>query len=82
MERTMSGLTLDAASSERLRTVREPIELFDDQGLPLGTFTPAAEKPAARGIEAPYTDEEIRRLKDQQGGRTLAEILADLEGRS
>ena len=78
----MSGLTLDAASSERLRTVREPIELFDHQGHPLGTFTPVDKKPVARGIGVPYTDEEIRRLKDQQGGRTLAEILADLEGRS
>jgi hypothetical protein len=77
----MSGLTLDAASSERLRTVREPIELFDHQGLPLGTFTPVNKKGRVRG-EAPYTDDEIRRLKDQQGGRTLAEILADLEGRS
>jgi hypothetical protein len=79
---TMSGLTLDAASSERLRTVREPIELFDHQGLPLGTFTPVDKKGRVRGMEVPYTDEEIRGLKDQHGGRTLAEILADLEGRS
>ncbi|MGC8644343.1 MAG: hypothetical protein ACP5XB_31155 [Isosphaeraceae bacterium] len=78
----MAGLTLDAASSERLRTVREPIELFDHQGLPLGTFTPIDLKGSVRGVEMPYTDEEIHRLKHQQGGRALAEILADLEGRS
>lgn len=70
----MSGLTLDAASSERLRAIREPIEILDHQGIPLGTFTPALK-------EVPYSDEEIRRLKAQQGGRELVEILADLEGR-
>ena len=78
----MPGLTLDAASSERLRTVREPIELFDHQGFPLGTFTPLGKKGPIRGLEIPYTDEEISRLKDQRGGRVLSEILADLEGRS
>jgi hypothetical protein len=81
-ERTMSGMTLDATSSDRLRTVKEPIELFDHQGLPLGTFTPFDRQGLDRKVEVPYTDEEIRRLKDQQGGRTLAEILADLEKRS
>ena len=60
----------------------EPIELFDHQGLPLGTFTPIDKKGCIRGMEVPYTEEEIRRLKEQQGGKTLAEILAGLEGRS
>jgi hypothetical protein len=78
----MSGMTLDAASSERLRSVNEPIELYDHRGLPLGTFTPVAREDLQRRSEVPYTDEEIRRLKDQKGGRTLAEILADLEKRS
>jgi hypothetical protein len=79
---TMSGMTLDATSSERLRTIKEPVELFDHEGLPLGTFTPVARKERDRKIDVPYTAEEIRCLKDQQGGRTLAEILADLERRS
>ena len=75
-------MTLDAASSERLRTIKEPIELFDHRGLPLGTFTPLEQKEHDRRGEMAYTDEEILRLKGQQGGRTLAEILADLEVRS
>jgi hypothetical protein len=78
---TMPGLTLDAAFSAQLRTIREPIELFDHQGCPLGTFTPLGKKEPIRGLEIPYTDEEIGRLKDQRGGRVLSEILADLEGR-
>ena len=76
----MSGLTLDAASSERLRTIREPIRLYDDQGLPLGTFTPAVNEQTTEAGEVPYSDEEIRLLKTQRGGRELDAILADLEG--
>ncbi len=78
----MSSMTLDATAADRLRTVKEPIELFDHHGLPLGTFTPVDQRELYRKIDVPYTDEEIGRLGDQQGGRTLAEILADLEKRS
>ena len=78
----MSGATLDPASSERLRTVRNPVELFDQLGRPLGTLIPFAQKELDRCAEMPCTHEEIRHLKRQNGGRTLAEILADLEDRS
>jgi hypothetical protein len=77
----MSSMTLDSAFSERLRAVKGPTEFFDDQGLPLGTFIPTGRSELPRKGVVPYTDEEIRRLKEQRGGRTLAEILADLETR-
>ena len=47
-----------------------------------GTLYWVDKKDHYRAIEVPYSDEEIRRLKDQKGGRTLAEIFADLEKRS
>ncbi len=78
----MSGLPLDPMVSNQLRKIKEPVELLDEDGLPLGTFTPIDQQALYRAIETPYSDEEIRRLKEQEGGRSLAEIFADLEGRS
>jgi hypothetical protein len=78
----MSGLPLDPAVSNQLRRIKEPVELLDEDGLPLGTFTPVDKKDLYRAVEVPYSDEEIRRLKEQKGGRPLAEILSDLERRS
>lgn len=78
----MAGLPLDPTVSNQLRKLKEPVELLDEDGLPLGTFTPIDKKDLYRAVEIPYSDEEIRRLKEQKGGRTLAEIFADLEGRS
>src|SRR5262249_31346221 len=75
----MSGLTLDPTALNQLRKIKEPVELLDEDGLPLGTFTPVDKKDLYRAIVVPYSDEEILRLKKQEGGRTLAEIIADLE---
>ena len=78
----MPGFTLDPKTSNQLRTIEEPIELLDEDGLPLGTFTPVDKKAFYHAVEVPYSDEEIRQLKEQEGGRTLSEIFADLEKRS
>ncbi len=78
----MTKMVIDASTSEALRKVDAQIELFDEYGLPLGIFTPVDKKDLYRYVEVPYTEEELRRLAEQKGGRTLAEILADLEKRS
>jgi hypothetical protein len=75
---TMTRIVVESPTSELLRQVEAQVELFDEYGLPLGVFTPVDEKELYRHVEIPYTQEELRRLA-QQTGRTLAEILADLE---
>jgi hypothetical protein len=78
----MSRKILDSTMSDQLRQIKEPVELFDPHGLPLGTFTPVDEKSLYRQIEVPFTTEELKRFASEPGGRTLAEILADLEKQS
>jgi hypothetical protein len=75
----MSKMTLDSTTSGRFREVNEQIELIDESGHPLGTFIPVHKTSNYRDVEVPYSSEEIRRLTEQKGGRTVAEILADLE---
>ena len=78
----MPELTLDPTTSKLLRQFKEPIELRDSRGLPLGTFTPVDEKRMDRDIEVPFTTEDLKRFASEPGGRTLPEILAELEKRS
>jgi hypothetical protein len=77
----MARIIVDPTTSALLRWVKEPVELFDD-GLPLGTFTPVDKKTLYRDVEIPFTEEELRRFAEEEGGRTLPEILADLEKQS
>ena len=75
----MPEFILDPTTSDQLRQFQEPVELRDSRGLPLGTFTPFDEKRLYRETEIPFTTEELKRFAAEPGGRTLAEILADLE---
>jgi hypothetical protein len=78
----MAKIIVDPTMSALFRWVKEPVELFDEEGCRLGTFTPIDRKSLYRDVEVPLIDEEIRRRAEQKGGRTLAEILADLEKQS
>jgi hypothetical protein len=78
----MAKIVVNGATAALLRWVKEPVELFDEDGLLLGTFTPIDKKTRDRELEIPLTDEEIRRRAEHKGGRTHAEILADLEKRA
>jgi hypothetical protein len=75
----MTRIVVESPTSQALREVKAPVELFDEYGLPLGVFTPVDNKELYRHVEIPYTTEELKRLAEQEGGRTLKEILADLE---
>jgi hypothetical protein len=78
----MTKITVDPTTSALIRWVKEPVQFVDEDGLLLGTFTPIDKKSLYREVEVPVTDAEIRRRSEQSGGRTLAEILADLEKQS
>jgi hypothetical protein len=75
----MSRISLDSTISDQLRRFKEPVELLDSLGIPLGTFTPVDERKRFGEIRVPFTVEELKRFEKEPGGRTLDEILVDLE---
>jgi hypothetical protein len=78
----MAKIIVDPTTSALLRWVEESVELFDEEGRQLGTFTPVEKECLYRDLETPCSVEELRRRAKQGGGRTLAEIMADLEKRA
>ena len=81
-EQNMTKVLADMQLSQQLREARETIEVIDESGLTLGFFDPLRVAPpgvaAARSI---YSREELEQLRSQKGGRSLAEIMRDLEAR-
>jgi hypothetical protein len=71
---------------ERLRQPGGRVEIRDETGQLAGYFTPpsaqAIESGLYRDVEVPYTDEELDRFAQEPGGRSLDEILKDLEKRA
>ena len=72
-------VTFDAATAAKLGSFKERIEVCDETGRPLGHFTPLGVKSVYEGLNSPFSDEELDRRQREGGGRTLAEVLADLE---
>jgi len=58
------------------------VEICDESGNVLGYFSPKGDRSLYEGIEVPISEEELDRREKEGGGRTLAEILADLENRA
>jgi hypothetical protein len=71
----MTQILLDANLARQLKTAADPVELCDPAGEVVGHFTPV---PRPK-IKVPFTEEEIKKSKQKTGGRSLADILADLE---
>jgi hypothetical protein len=82
MRSNMSKVFLDSATSGAFRQFTEPVELIDESGLPIGTFIPVEKKPLNQTLEIPFATGELQRFKSEAGGRSLGEILADLENQS
>ncbi len=82
----MSSVVLDSQVLERLRQPGGLVEIRDETGQLAGYFTPPGEHPKEsslyRDVEVPFTDEELDRFEQEPGGRSLDEILKDLEKRS
>jgi hypothetical protein len=74
----MSRLVVeDAALKEKMWAVKEEIELVDKAGRRLGWFRPQV--PPIDYTEPEISEEELQRREQEGPGRTLAEIMADLE---
>lgn len=69
----MTRIRLNDAVASELRKAPGPVELVDEAGALVGRFTP---------FEPCISEEEIERRLREGGGRTLKEILADLEKRA
>jgi hypothetical protein len=75
----MSKIILDSTTSGTFRQLHEQVELIDESGLLLGTFIPVAKQRLYETLEIPFSTEELKRFAGEPGGRSLAEILTDLE---
>lgn len=76
----MSLVNLDRPTVAKLGNLNERLELHDETGRLLDFFEPLGN--GERYSEPPITREEIQRRLNAGGGRSLAEILADLEKQS
>jgi hypothetical protein len=76
----MTKLVLDPLLREKLRDVQEA-ELCDESGRTLGHYLSeeAYRRLVYQWANAQITDEELERRLQEPGGRSLAEIQADLE---
>jgi hypothetical protein len=75
----MTKIVIDRVTRRKLRNLAEDMQFTDEDGKILGNFTPAL-KDSRR--EPQINEEEIQRRLRDGGGRSLAEIMSDLEKRS
>jgi hypothetical protein len=76
----MTQITLDDSTVAKLRGLNDLVELRDEAGHILGHFHPLLVPRDADGkIISPISDEEMEQLRNERTGRSLNEILADLQ---
>ena len=74
----MSILVLDQSAIQKLKAVATMAEVRDEQGTLVGYFHPAVTPETVDQYECPLSEEELRRVASEGGGRPLADILSDL----
>jgi hypothetical protein len=78
----MTRVIIDAMVGDKLHDLTETVELCDTSGRVLGRFTPAFNASMYESLEPQISEVELLRREQRGGGRTLAEIMADLEKRA
>jgi hypothetical protein len=78
----MTRIIVDGSLGSKLGNLAEPVELCDPYGRVLGRFTPTFDPSLYERLEPQISEEELIRREQGGGGRTLAEIVADLEKRA
>lgn len=79
----MSKIVIDPDLHRRLHGLNETVAIEDEEGKTLGRFVP--EEDYHRMLYAyliktcPVSEEQIQRIRAEKGGRSLQEILVDLE---
>ena len=77
----MNRIVVDESVKTQFLRALEPCEVVDAAGNKLGYFMRELDSSLYEGLEPPFSEEELRRADEEEGGRPLADILADLEGR-
>jgi hypothetical protein len=77
----MHTIIIDPTVQPMFGSTPEQMKICDLNGRLLGYFLPTVEVSQYRGVESPNSAEELRRRDAAGGGRSLQEILADLESR-
>lgn len=75
----MNRVIVDPVTRTKLLDAHQKVELCDDSGRIFGHFIPLEDRSSPAGRELRISEEEIKRRLHQGGGRSLTEILADLE---
>jgi hypothetical protein len=70
----MNTIVVDAETLRKLRHLVEALQIIDESGRILGTFTPI---PGDSRREPKISEEEIERRIRAGGGRSLAEIMSN-----
>jgi hypothetical protein len=70
---------IDAATLAKLDNLEEPLEICDETGKTLGYFHPLGRASGQQVAHSPFSDAELQRRRQQRTGRSLAEILTQLE---
>lgn len=79
----MTRVTADAVLLSKLDNCESVVEVCDETGRLLGYFHPACSSSENVGKHhSPISDEELDKCRGQRTGRSLSEILADLERQS
>jgi len=78
----MTRVVVDPLTCAKLVNAQNPLELCDESGHLLGRFFPAVDPSLYEMLEPGVSDEELDRREREGGGRSLREILADLEKRA
>jgi hypothetical protein len=72
----MNQITADSSLKSQLDGLHEPVEVIDETGRRLGHFVPTT--PGGLSDDCPYSAPELERMRNEQGGRSLAEIWRSL----
>ena len=78
----MSLVMLDQAASSKLARHHSPVMVCDDTGRVLGHFVPVTPPEQMQLEPPPLSPDELAKRTGRTGGRTLADIMVDLERRS
>jgi hypothetical protein len=78
----MTKIVVDAVLRSKLQNLTQALELCDESGRVLGRFSPTLDLSQYEDLDPQISEEELRRREREGGGRTLAEIMADLEKRA
>lgn len=78
----MNRIVVNQSAIEQFRGQSKACAVFDTAGKKLGYFLPEVDASQFEGTEPPFSRDELRHADAEQGGRKLADILADLERRT